>query len=56
MACQFPHLRMDWDDCDDEKGDGPFEIVPEVPANYPYKNQTRVEESSIKAEPEARVL
>ena len=44
---------MDWDDCDDEKGDGPFEIVPEVPANYPYKNQTRVEESSAKAEPEA---
>ena len=41
---------MDWDDGDDEKGDGPFEIEPEVPANYPYKDQ-RVEEETTEESP-----
>ena len=30
---------MDWDDQEDTKGRGPFEVTPELPVNYPYKDQ-----------------
>ena len=39
VSTSFPHLQMDWDSLGDERGYGPFEIEPELPPNYPYKNQ-----------------
>ena len=30
---------MDWDSFGEERGSGPFEIEPDLPPNYPYKNQ-----------------
>ena len=43
LGASFPHLRMDWDDESDEKGEFPFSIEPKLPANYPYKNQTAID-------------
>ena len=30
---------MDWDNSDEDKPTGPFQIEPELPPNYPYKDQ-----------------
>ena len=38
LGYSFPHLRMDWDD-ETEKGFEPFDVEPDLPANYPYKDR-----------------
>ena len=55
LGYSFPHLRMDWDD-ETEKGFEPFDVEPDLPANYPYKDRIEdqngpTENRSIEAPP-----
>jgi hypothetical protein len=52
LGVRFPHLQMDWDTNEKEKGDEPFKIEPDLPPNYPYKNQKDWEEPEMAPEVE----
>ena len=39
IGLSFPHLQMDWENMDECKATGPFQIEPDLPPNYPYKDQ-----------------
>ena len=39
IGLSFPHLQMDWENMDECKANGPFQIEPDLPPNYPYKDQ-----------------
>ena len=41
LGCSFPHLRMDWGDDEQKKGEGPFSVESQLPVNYLYKEQLK---------------